>query len=137
MSEPFVDADVIVRMLTGDDPRKQEQCTALFERVENGDLRLHTPVTTIADVVYVLSSPRLYAVPREQIADMLRTLLRLPGFLVDHRAAVLGALDLFATTHLDFGDALIAASMALAGESVVYSYDRDFDGLPTLTREEP
>ena len=136
MSEPFVDADVIVRLLTGDDPRKQERSTALFERVERGDLRLRTPVTTIADVIYVLSSPRLYAVPREQVAGMLRALLRMPGFLVDNRAAVLGALDLFADTHLDFGDALIAAGMALAGESVVYSYDRDFDRLPLLTREE-
>ena len=137
MNEPVVDADVIVRMLTGDDPRKRERSTALFERVESSDLRLHTPISTIADVIYVLSSPRLYALPREQVADMLRTLLRMPGFIVINRAAVLGALDLYATTHLDFGDALIAASMMLAGESVVYSYDRDFDTLSSLTREEP
>ena len=137
MNEPFVDADVIVRLLTGDDPRKQEHAAALFERVERGELRLRTPMTTIADVVYVLSSPRLYAVPRDQVADLLRTIVRIPGFLVDNRAAVLGALDLFAETHLDFGDALIAASMAFAGETVVYSYDRDFDKLPALRRQEP
>jgi predicted nucleic acid-binding protein len=137
MSEPFVDADVIVRLLTGDDPRKQERAAALFERIEHGELRARTPVTTIADVVYVLSSPRLYAVPRDQVADLLRALVRMPGFLVDSRAAVLGALDLFAETSLDFGDALIAASMALAGETIVYSYDRDFDKLPALARQEP
>ena len=137
MSEPFIDADVIVRLLTGDEPRKQERAAALFERLERGDLRLRTPVTTIADVVYVLSSPRLYALPRDQVADVLRALVRIPGFLVDHRAAVLGALDLFAEIPLDFGDALIASSMALAGETVVYSYDRDFDRLPALARQEP
>ena len=137
MSDPFVDADIIVRLLTGDDLRKQEQSAALFERVERGDIRLRTPITTIADVVYVLSSPRLYAMSHGQVADMLKTLIRLPGFVVENRAAVLGALDLFASTRLDFGDALIAASMALTGESMVYSYDHHFDKLASVTRVEP
>jgi len=122
MSEPFVDADVIVRLLAGDDLHKQERSAALFERVESGDIRLRTPVTTIADVVYVLSSPRLYAMPRGQVADLLKTLIRLPGFIVENRSAVLGALDLYASTRL---------------ESILYSYDRHFDKLASLTRMEP
>jgi predicted nucleic acid-binding protein len=137
MSDPFVDADVIVRLLTGDDLRKQARAAALFERVERGQLTLRTPVTTIADVVYVLTSPRLYAVPRAQVAEMLKALARMPGFIVDQRDAVLGALDLFAATRLDFGDALIAAEMALSDADTLYSFDRDFDRLAGLKRREP
>lgn len=137
MSEAFVDADVIVRLLTGDDAGKQARAAALFERVEGGEIVLRTPPTTIADVVYVLTSPRLYALPRAQVAELLKVLVRLPGFAVDGREAVLGALDLFASTRLDFGDALIAASMALDGADTVYSFDRDFDKLSGLRRREP
>ena len=75
MDTAFVDADVIVRLLTGDDPAKQDRATRLFERVEQGKVRLTTPVTTIADVVYVLSSPRLYSVERARVAAMLIALL--------------------------------------------------------------
>jgi predicted nucleic acid-binding protein len=137
MSASFVDADVIVRLLTGDDLAKQKKAAELFERVERGELVLRTPVTTIADVVYVLSSPRLYKVERSTVAEMLQTLIRLPGFEVDSRAEVMAALDLFAQTRLDFGDALIAAGMLLAQEKTLYSYDRDFDKLDAVTRIEP
>ena len=137
MSAPFVDADVIVRLLTGDALTKQRKAVELFERVERGELVLRTPVTTIADVVYVLSSPRLYKVERSAVAEMLQTLIRLPGFEVDSQAEVMAALDLFAQTRLDFGDALIAAGMLLAQEKTLYSYDRDFDKLDAVTRVEP
>jgi predicted nucleic-acid-binding protein len=137
MSAPFVDADVIVRLLTGDDLTKQRKAVELFERVERGELVLRTPVTTIADVVYVLSSSRLYKVERSAVAEMLQTLIRLPGFEVDSQAEVMAALDLFAQTRLDFGDALIAAGMLLAQEKTLYSYDRDFDKLDAVTRVEP
>ncbi|MCX6017925.1 MAG: PIN domain-containing protein [Chloroflexi bacterium] len=132
-----LDADVIVRLLTGDDLTKQRKAVELFERVERGELVLRTPVTTIAEVVYVLSSPRLYKVERSAVAEMLQTLIRLPGFEVDSQAEVMAALDLFAQTRLDFGDAFIAAGMLLAQEKTLYSYDRDFDKLDAVTRVEP
>ncbi len=40
-------------------------------------------------------------------------------------------------TNLDFGDAMIAASMEQARTQALYSYDRDFDKLPGLVRLEP
>jgi predicted nucleic-acid-binding protein len=85
----------------------------------------------------VLTSPRLYAVPRADAAEMLKVLIRLPAFEVDRREAVLGALDLFASSRLDFGDALIAAEMAWESATVLYSFDRDFDRLAGLARREP
>lgn len=137
MPDAFVDADVIIRLLTGDDPEKQARATALFERVEKGELQLATPVTTIADVVYVLSSPKLYRVPRPEVAAMLIALLRLRNFRVPSRGTVIRALELYAATNLDFGDALMATLMLRAGISDLYSYDRHFDQLKGITRKEP
>src|SRR5687767_10097055 len=98
MSVPFVDADVIVRLLTGDDPAKQVAARAFFDRIETGKLVVATPATTIADAVFVLASPKLYALPRQEVSELLSALVRLPNFRVSERPAVLRALDLFGTT---------------------------------------
>ncbi len=37
MSHPFIDTDVIIRLLTRDDLKKQEKAAALFEAVKEGD----------------------------------------------------------------------------------------------------
>jgi predicted nucleic acid-binding protein len=137
MSMPFIDTDVIIRLLTQDDPQKQAAAAALFERVEAGTLQVAAPVTVIADAVYVLSSPRLYDLPRATVRRLLVPLVRLPGFRVRHRRAVLRALDLYASMNIDFGDALIVASMERASSQVVYSYDADFDRIEGITRQEP
>lgn len=137
MTDPFVDTDVIIRLVTNDDPKKQAEAAALFEAVEAGKLVVTSPDTVIADAVYVLSSPRLYHKSRSDVAAMLSGLLRLPGFKVENRASVLRALDLYASTKLDFGDALIVASMEQGGSRILYSYDTDFDRISGITRLSP
>jgi uncharacterized protein len=137
VTQPFIDTDVIIRFLTGDDPGKQAAATALFEQVEQGLLSVQAPDTVIADAVYMLSSPRLYHIARSAIQEMLAALVRLPQFHVQNRLSVLRALDLYASTRLDFGDTLIIASMEQQGSHLLYSYDTDFDHIEGITRREP
>lgn len=137
MSEPYVDTDVIIRLLTGDDPRKQAAAKTLFEEVEQGRLDLAAPDTVIADAVYVLSSSRLYALSRAQISALLTPLVRLSHFEVQNKPAVLQALALYETTNLDFGDLLIVASMQHTHADTLYSYDKGFDRIPGVIRREP
>ena len=137
MSDAFVDTDVLIRLLTGDDPLKQADSAALFEAVEAGELTVAAPDTVIADAVYVLSSPRLYRVPRPQVEELLAPLIRLPGFRLRNRDSLLRALDLYSTTNLDFGDAMIVASMEAAGVDALYSYDEGFDRLASVKRRAP
>lgn len=137
MTDDFVDTDVIIRLLTQDDPKKQEEAATLFEAVKAGRLKVGAPDTVIADAVYVLSSPRLYNLPRSEVWELLSPLVRLPGFKIQNRAAVLRALELYAGTRVNFGDALIVATMEQAGSRIVYSYDTHFDRIPTVSRRSP
>jgi predicted nucleic acid-binding protein len=137
MSDPFIDTDVIIRLLTRDDLKKQEEAAKLFEAVKAGRVKVAAPDTVIADAVYVLSSPRLYNLPRSDVHELLSPLVRLPGFKVENRAAVLRALELYASTMVDFSDALIVAAMEQAGSKTLYSYDTHFDRLQGITRMEP
>jgi predicted nucleic acid-binding protein len=133
MSIPFIDTDVIIRLLTRDDLEKQAAAAALFEQVEQGVLQVAAPVTVIADAVYVLGSPRLYDLPRAEVRQLLTALVRLPGFRIHDRRAVLRALDLYASMNIEFGDAFIVASMERVSSEVVYSYDTDFDSIEGIT----
>ncbi len=137
MPHPFIDTDVIIRFLTGDDLNKQAAATALFEQVEQGQITLEAPDTVIADAVYVLASPRLYRLARSEVQELLSALVHLPHFQVQNRSAVLRALEIFGKTRLDFGDTLIIASMEQQNSRILYSYDTDFDRFPDITRQEP
>ncbi len=137
MTPPFIDTDVIIRFLTGDDPDKQARAAALFEQVEKRRLKVVAPVTVIADCVYVLSSPRLYHLPRTLVAGLLTPLLRLPNFKISNRRTIQKALALYLFTNLDFGDAFIVASMQPVGSQTVYSYDTDFDRVKGIKRLAP
>lgn len=105
--------------------------------MEQGLLTVQAPDTVIADAVNVLASPRLYHLASRAIQEMLAALVRLPQFHMQNRWSVLQALDLFAATRLDFGDALIIASMRQQGSQVLYSYDADFDRIEGIIRREP
>ena len=137
MSDPHIDTDVIIRLLTGDDPEKQSAARRLFESVEAQRLSVSAPDTVIADAVFVLSSPRLYAQTRAAVAAMLSRLVRLPSFKVAQRQVVLDALALYSEHNIDFGDAMVVASMQHQGSSVLFSYDEDFDRFRAIQRKEP
>ncbi len=121
MTDRFVDTDILIRMLTGNDPDKQAASVSLFGQVASGDITVAAPESVVADAVHVLSSPRLYALFRDRVRQLLTPLVRLTSFHGRNRCEVLRALDLFATTRLDFGDALVAA-MEQDGTSDRYSY---------------
>ncbi|MBA2519514.1 MAG: PIN domain-containing protein [Chloroflexia bacterium] len=63
--------------------------------------------------------------------------MALPGFRVPQKGVVLRALDIYTRTKLDFGDAVIVASMEAAGASVLYTYDRHLDRVPGIRRTDP
>jgi predicted nucleic acid-binding protein len=133
----FVDANVFIRFLTRDDPEKAQACFELFQKAKKREILLTTSESVIAEVVYVLSSKQLYHLPREQIRALLYPLLSLPGLKLTHRNMCLRALDLYAAYPIDIEDALIVAQMERQKMTELYSYDRDFDHLPEVSRLEP
>jgi predicted nucleic acid-binding protein len=133
----LVDANIFVRLLTGDDPDKAARCLALFERARIGEVSLVTSEAIVAEVAYVLTSPRSYRIPRATVATALLPLLADPGLQVDNKAVVLTALDVWEDSNLDFADCLAVARFRHANLDGIYSYDRDFDRIPDIRRLEP
>lgn len=132
-----IDSDVIIRFLTGDDPNKQSRSAKLLRLADEGSIQLSMPHTVIADIVFVLASPRLYHVPRTKICDMLTALLEVKELRIASKNTVLLALKLYAIYTIDFGDAMLIAHMNNSKIDTIYSYDHDFDKIKSIKRIEP
>jgi len=135
----FVDTNVFLRFLTRDDETKAEACLRLFQRLDAGLDEATTCEAVLAEVVYVLSSRgSAYNLPAGEIAARLRPLLSSRGLKLPNKRMYLRALDLYETySPLDFEDALAVAHMERQKISAIVSYDRDFDRVTQVNREEP
>jgi predicted nucleic acid-binding protein len=133
----FIDTNIFLRFLTHDEALKHQACLRLFQQAEQNQITLYTSEAIIAEVVYVLSSPKLYHVPRQQIHTALVRLLILPGLKLPTRQICLRALDLYVKHLLDFEDCLSLAHMEQQHIHELYSYDRSFDRIAAIQRLEP
>lgn len=130
-----IDANIILRLLTGDPPDMAEAAAGIFTRAESGEVTLHLSRFTVAEVVWTLE--RVYKIARGDIAHEMLEFLSSPVLVADDRDLVLGALAWYGDLNVSFGDALVAAEMRLAGRRVIYSFDPDFDRIPEIERLDP
>ncbi len=99
-----VDTNVIVRYLTGDDPKQAEKARATI-----GQEPVFVATTVLLEVEWVLRG--VYGLPFEQIVPALRALAGLPGVTVEAASLAAKAMD-WAEAGLDFADALHLAAAA-------------------------
>jgi predicted nucleic acid-binding protein len=135
MRRVAVDANVVVRFLTGDPPDMAQTAADLFAAADRGEIGLELDEIVLAETVWVLHS--FYGQPAADIARTLQQLLSHAAIHVDDEALLIEALALFAEHNVDFADALLAARMRRRGTTDVVSFDRHFDRLPGIRRVEP
>lgn len=134
----FVDANIFLRLLARDDPAKTQACLDLFQRARRGELDLHTSEAIVAEIIYVLLSPKLYGRSRAEIAAGLGAVLGIRGVQVPEKVSVLAAIDIWQQTEkLDFADCLAVAHALRDHAGNVYSYDRAVGRIEGIQRLEP
>lgn len=124
-----LDTNVIVRILTGDDPDQFAVASAV---VESDDLWLCK--TVLLETEWVLRYT--YRFSREAIGEGFRRLLGYERLQLEDRDAVLSALSWY-SQGLDFADALHLASIAEADRFVTFDRPlataaKSLDGAPTV-----
>ena len=133
----FIDTNIFLRYLTQDDPVKTKACYTLFKQADDNEVSLTTSEAVIAEVVYVLASPKHYGLSREAVKECLYPLLSLRGLSLSYRKTYLRALDYYARYALDYEDCLTITHMERRKLRELYSYDRDFDNIQYIKRLEP
>jgi predicted nucleic-acid-binding protein len=96
------DTNVVVRLLTGDEPEQTEQARRLFNTET-----VFLPKTVILEAEWVLR--RLYRLDRTAVIRALTALISLPRVRCEDEAAITQALA-WSRDGLDFADALHLAS---------------------------
>lgn len=134
METIFLDTNIIIRYLTNDDPRKAEIARTILKQAEQGKVTLVASESIIVEAVQVLSSPKLYKLPREQVASSLLAVLALRGLKMQNKRSYRRALSLWVAHRIDFVDALSVAQMERQNITTIATFDRDFDRFDGISR---
>lgn len=127
----FVDANILIRHLTGEPPDQAERATRYLRAAD--ELLLTDLI--LAEVAYVLES--FYETPRAQVAATLRAVLAFPVIRIIDADLLQRATEVYDVLRLDVADAYLVASAERTGIGVVASFDRGIDRVATIRREEP
>jgi predicted nucleic acid-binding protein len=133
----FIDTNIFLRHLLNDVPAQSTACHDLFRAIENQDLIAWTTPVVVAEIVFVLSNPRTYGFDRASLRDLVLSIVQLTGLRLESKHLYPRVFDLFVSHPIDYVDAYHAAMIENAGQTILYSYDGDFDAVPSLERKEP
>lgn len=132
MPEILVDANVILRHLTGQPPELARRAAAIMRGAEQGQFSLVVTPLTLAECVWVLETS--YRKPRHAIADTLLLLLQARGIVAREEAAVVAALTYYRDTpRLDFADAYLAGVATQEGPPRIASFDKGLRRIPGVS----
>ncbi|HLQ11487.1 MAG TPA: PIN domain-containing protein [Ktedonobacteraceae bacterium] len=135
MATCFLDTNILLRYLVGDNQQMAEQALNLLMRVERGEEKVVTSSLVIFETIFTLQS--FYRVPRQQIKEQVLPIISLRGLHLPDKSVFYKALDLYVTKNISFADAYNAAYMISEEVLNIYSWDRGFDKIDGIIRLEP
>jgi uncharacterized protein len=133
----FIDTNIFLRFLTKDDPVKAARCRDLLQNATEGDFKLYTTDLVVAELIWVLQSPKTYNLSPSEIYEIIIPLLTIKNLYFPCKNVFLDIMELFKTENIDFIDAYNSLMMRDRKIDTIYSYDKHFDQLPDLLRQEP
>lgn len=134
MKPLILDANILVRFLVQDDPKRRTAVNKLMSDAQAGALELHLDPMIVAEVVYVLTGS--YKKPRVDVANLLIAIVKSPCVKAAQEPELVDALVRFRDHGVDFADAWLAARAAKMQHAIA-SFDRDLDKFKDITRFEP
>mgnify|MGYP001587983227 CR=1 FL=1 len=135
MPTPFLDTNIFLRHLTGEPPDQAGGATALFEKIERGEITVTTSLIVIFEATFTLE--RFYKQKKENIRGMLLPLLELPSVRIKGKRQLQKVFALYVDHNISFADAYHAIFMQQNKLKEIISFDKDFDKIFGITRQEP
>ncbi len=134
-----IDTNVIIRFLTGDRPADHSpRAYEVFRQLAAGTTAVLLTEAVLVETEQVLTSAKLYKLPRDEVRRHLSNVIGLKGVRLAHKRRYLRALELYVEIpRLDFVDAILAAYAEELSPPAVLSFDQDFDRVPGISRIEP
>ncbi len=130
----LLDTNVLIRFLTLDKNEKYKKLYTFFESLERGDMRIELKLIVLFQVIFVLKS--FYKVPKKHIVSSITKLLRYKGITFKEKKIFQRTLELWNDKNVEIVDCYLIACLEKDAQSLLYSYDRDFDKFK-VNRKEP
>lgn len=128
MASIGIDTNVLVRLLTGDDPQQEaavHRLLAPYDAIAESVL-----IDDIVLVETIWTLKRLYGFDKAALVDVLERLLSTITFEFEQREWLTVATGVFAGSGADFSDCLIAVRNAFMGCEATATFDQAMKGLP-------
>lgn len=116
-----LDTNVLVRYITQDDNKQAALANALIENLDDASPGFVTLVTLV-ELSWVLESA--YHFTRQQVAEVMQTLMTVDTIKLDRAAVVASAVRVYAASKADFSDCLIERLSANAGCERTMTFDK-------------
>ncbi len=135
MDDPiFVDTNVFLRFFVRDVESFYQKAKELFEKAENGEVKLETSDLVVAEIVWVLES--FYEFSKTEIKEVVDTILEARNIKVANHSRVKEAVDLYASGKMDFIDAYNIAYIKAKDLKTVATFDvKHFKNVEGVTLE--
>jgi predicted nucleic-acid-binding protein len=134
--QALLDANVILRFLLGDNEAQSPIAHRTFQAIERGDVGAEITATVILEAMHVMAS--VYKMERNVVADRISRLLEIDNLAVEHRTALIEAIDLWLSyKRLSYPDAFHLVLTSKTKHKTIVSFDRGLDRcLAGVTRVE-
>jgi predicted nucleic-acid-binding protein len=120
----LVDTNVIIRLITQDDPILTKKSLKIIRKIKTGKTKALITSLVIAEVIYVLTSPKLYNISREKSVLAIKIILETKNVIVEEKKIIYKALDLYNKTKLDFPDCYLIAKKEEKNFKSILSFDK-------------
>jgi predicted nucleic-acid-binding protein len=97
-------------------------------------MRVELKLIVLFQVIFVLQS--FYRVPKEEIVAGLTDLFKYKGITIKEKKIVQRTLEIWREENAEIVDCYLVACLEKDGQSILYSYDRDFNKFK-INRKEP
>lgn len=134
----FLDTNILVRHIAGDDVVHSPQSTGLIEQIAEGEFRGLTSMAVLFETVHVLTS--IYAFDRISISEALLAIVGTPGIVLleCEDAHFENTISFFMSIpRLSFADCYHAVLALAHCEGEIYTFDKEYRRIPGITRLEP
>ncbi len=131
MKKVVVDTSVFIRLFTVDDESKFTKAKELVEQAIRGEVEIFVPFIVTAEIVWVLE--KIYRVSKEEISEIVESLINTPGMNVELSGVVRSALGLYREKNIKFADAVISSWTLHNGADELITFDEtDFKKVDNL-----
>ena len=123
-----LDTNVLVRLLTADDPAQLKAATRLLTAHEGEAGAFFVNDMVLVELVWVLG--RSYGLGRDEVLSAVKSLLGSDGFAFEDRERLDRAIGMCSAQACDFADTMIVLKNAGAACEYTASFDRAMRALP-------